>query len=738
MSFVKWLRKNNRKVMTFVVIFCMISFVIGYTGIQILGSFFDPNKQSVAHYDSGSKIKINDLKYAQNELTVLRMLMSENLLASQGVSGMLLAHLLFPDSQLSGEIAAQLKQAAQRGQIQVSVEELDAWFNQQPQRPEELWILLKAEAYKAGYILSNANAKEILRSVIPQMMRADASQVVGQIMSKSNLTEDQVVRIFADLITIVGYANEVINNQAVTLNQIRAMLGRSKERLNADFVKITAEPLIDKSAPLSDADIQKQFEAFKQQTPNNPADGNPFGFGYRLPKRVQVEYMILLMDDVKSQIEAPTAEAMEEYYSRNIERFQTSEPVDPNKPEGEKITHTRSYAESESQIRMTLENDKTSKLANMIFNEIRDMTETGFAEISLEEATAEQLQMAAGDYQASARQLSEKYRIPIAAGKTGWLSPDDFRIDKILNGLSMQQQRARIPLSELVFTAVSDPKQKMRRIGLPTIRIWQNIGPVQGGYYSEEKEKYYPMMTMVRVIGIQEPAVPETVDVEYDTHGVVLADVPQPEKSRFSLKEKVQEDLRLQKAMETAKARAEELAALVQSKNWDEAITGYNQKYAAGGEDPNQPNGQAVKLDSVKEQIRISAAEIAQIRQYIAENPIAAGYLQPRLTTNLLNSRLHDLFKDNAPSTGTIQQVLVLEPAAACYVVKEVVRLPATQEDYLQAKANTAMQLSAQDAAQSALIHFSPQNILARMNFERKEIKQRTVVEEELPMEEPY
>jgi len=733
MNLVKWIRKNRRQVMTFVVIFCMISFVIGYTGLKIISNIFDPNRKAVAHYDGGKVTRI-DLNNANGQLSVLRMLRSEQLLASQGINGPLLAYLLFPDSPFSSGIAEQLKQAAKQGQIQINMDDLESFFNQRQGSPEELWILLKAEAYRTGYVFSDAKAKEILRMIVPQMMQIDAGQLISQIMNKSNLTEDAIFRIFADLLTIVNYANSVMDNEAVTLNQIKAFLGRSQERLDAQYVKIDAEPLVDKAAEISDADIQKQFEAYRQLAPNNPTEDNPFGFGYKLPKRIQVEYMILLTDDIKAQIEEPTSEAMEDFYSQNIERFQTQVPSDPNNPDSEKITQTKTYAEVEPQIRYVIKNDKLTKLSGMIFNEIKDITETGFEDIAFEEATAEQLQMAAGDYPTAAKKISEQYNLPVITGKTGWLSPEGFRQDKILMGLNLQQQNSRIPLSDLTFTTNADPKQQVKRIGLPTIRIWQNIGPVKGGYYAEKENKYYPIMAIVRVIGICNTEVPENIDVEYDTTVATISKDTAPEKTVFSLKEKVKDDLLLQKAVETTKARGEELAALVQEKDWDQAITDYNTKYAkAEGEEENP---QKIKLDNVKQQIRISQADIIKAKRFIQDNPVAAGYMQERLTTNMLNNTLYGLLQEGSASTGVLHKVVLLEPAAACYVVKEVIRKPATINDYLENKANTAMQLNMQSTAELTLVHFNPQNIFKRMDYQyKKETKQEPEVET-VPVEE--
>ena len=717
MSLIKWIRKNNRKIMVFVVIFCMVSFVIGYTGLQIISSVFDTRRQVVAHYNDGQKMRVNDLGSAQTELSILRNLRSDQLTASQGLSGALLSRLIFPESPLANEIPSQLKQAVQQGQLQLSLEELNAYFNQQPERPENLWILLKAEAYKAGTIISTEQAKEALRNIVPQMMGIDAAQLVEQIIGQSNLTEDQIARVFADLLSVLEYAGTVINNETVTLNQVKAFVGRSKERLDAEFVRIPAELFVDETVAVSDDDIQKQFEAFKAFMPYDPTGENPFGFGYRLPKRVQVEYMVIKTDDIKSQIASPTNEAMEDYYSRNIQQFQQQVPIDTNNPNSEKTTVIRPYAEVQREIRQAIENEKVGNLASLIFNEIKNITELGFEKISFDEATVDQLQIAAGDYQAAGQEILKKFQVPVTVGKTGWLSAEDFQQEKILGTLRLQaQQRNSIKLMDLAFIASPDAKQTSRRIGLPTVRLWQNIGPVEG--YAQEEQKFHLLMALVRVIGLEDAAVPETVDVSYDTSGVALLEDPDAQNS-FSLKEIVKEDLLLVKAMETAKARAEEMESLIESKGWDEAVESYNAKYAKDS-DNEESGDQTIQLEKAEKQLRASGMEIAFAKKYIQENPAIAANMQQHLVTDMLNGRFYKLLADGSDSTGAIHQVLAFEPEAAYYVVKEVVRQPATTTDYLDNKANTALQLSIQDTPVSTMIHFAPDNILKRMNYQPK------------------
>jgi len=727
MDFVKWVRKNNRKIMVFVVIFSMVSFVIGSYGIQIIVGLLGGGNATIATYD-GHKIKSRDKLQAQNELKVLQMLMADRLLLSQqaGLSGPLLVHLLFRDSQLTGDMASQLKQAAQQGQLPVGIDTIETFFSEQRERPEIIWTLLKAEAYRAGFVLSTDSARMTLERNIPLLtgQQFSAAQVVGEIIRSTNLSEQQVLRAFADLMSVLSFAGNVMNNQAVTAGQVRADVARTQERLDAEFVRLNATDYVDESAEVSDADLQKQFEAYKSEPANTFTSENPFGFGYKLPKRVQLEYMAVPMDDVRGQIEKPTAEAVENYYSRNIAQFQSQIPSDPNNPESEKVTQTKPFSEVESSIRRMLEEQKITTLANQIFMEARSLTEKEFETINMDEAGAADVQMAAGDYLAAAQQLQEKYKVPVISGKTGLLGPDQFTQRSILNALSMQQRNTYLRLSDLAF-AVTNERPERPRIGLPSIRTWENMGPFSGGFYSETKNKYQRLMVMARVINIAEAQVPESLDLTYDTAGMrIFEDQPETD-TTFSLKEEVKDDVLLQRAMDETRSRAETLAQLVKDQGWDQGVKTYNETY-----DPD------VRVDSLKQQKRMSLAEMAAYRQQMRNNPSFAPRLQMQLAGGMLINELSTLLPAEGESTGTIQQVVAFEPQAASLVVKEVVRQPATTEDYLENKAVTALQLNNAQLTELSFIHFNPKNILERMDYELV-AKDAEEMERSLQQEQP-
>jgi hypothetical protein len=225
-------------------------------------------------------------------------------------------------------------------------------------------------------------------------------------------------------------------------------------------------------------------------------------------------------------------------------------------------------------------------------------------------------------------------------------------------------------------------------------------------------------MALVRVTGIKDAQTAENANVEFKTQGVALFPEQSQQEDTYSLKELVADDIRLINAMNATNGRAMELVTWIDDKGWDDAITAYNDKYAAA--DPNDPDNQRIELTEVKQQLRVSQAEIELAKRVMLQNPASAQYIQRELTNGMLTNQLYDLLDEDAESTGTIQTVLTFEPKRACIVVKEVKRQPATMQDYLDSKAQTAVQLNGAQMPTLALEHFNNENIVKRMNFEPK------------------
>ena len=106
----------------------------------------------------------------------------------------------------------------------------------------------------------------------------------------------------------------------VTTSQVRHMASREGETLDAEFVQLEASAFADKQQTPSEEAMLRQFNQYKENIPGDVSEANPFGFGYKLPNRVQLDYIALKLSDVAAIIKQPTQEDAEQYYQQNRAR----------------------------------------------------------------------------------------------------------------------------------------------------------------------------------------------------------------------------------------------------------------------------------------------------------------------------------------------------------------------------------------------------------------------------------
>lgn len=725
MQWIKWVRKNRQSVMTVAVIVLMIAFVGGYGLEELLMRLGHGGNQTIGTYNDGVKITSLDVQNARQELEILKAIMADQLLFSKttpmgspDINSQMLGYLLFSDSQIAGRLRLQLRQIAQSGRIPLTTAQVDDFFAQDTERPEIVWTLLSAEAKQAGIVISNEQGTAVLRQVIPQMTenRFDAGIVLRSAASQIKVEPAQIITTFGKLLAIMKWSDMVCDNESVTLPQIQSTIGRTMERIDVDFVKFPADWFVDTASKPTDEQINAHFEAFKATLPGQVSEQNPFGFGYMLPHRVQMEYFVILSEDVKKQTEKPTAEAMENYYSSNIERYRSETPVDPNTPDGEKITRTQSFAEVSSSIYRSIENERTEKLMQLMMKDAKDWLDEEIIKLDMEKATTQQIQQASGDYSQVAAKITEKYKVPVFVGRTGLLGLSDFASDDCLRGLQVMHSGLPMQLSDAVFSVSTEEVPQKSKIGVYIPRMWENIGPMDGGYYSEKEAKYMPIKAICRVIDVRKAAPAESADTQYNTAGVVF-DKAQADQQVFNLKKQIVEDLQKQNAMAAAGAKAEEFKQMITSGDWDKALEQYNAKYAP--KDPNKVTGDAFRrlaVTPLQRQLLASDSDIARMRQMMQSNPSNAGYMQDMITGNMLNAKFFALLGDKE-ETGVISETIEFKPGKAWYVTKNIKRQPATKEDYVERKGFASLQVNFSDSAGLGLVHFNPQNIRKRMNY---------------------
>ncbi len=88
-------------------------------------------------------------------------------------------------------------------------------------------------------------------------------------------------------------------------------------RVSGDVVVITADTFLDQTPAPTGQEVQALYEQYKDALPGR---GEPYGFGYRVPDRVKLEYLTIPMDDARQTIKVSEADALS-HYRQYPERF---------------------------------------------------------------------------------------------------------------------------------------------------------------------------------------------------------------------------------------------------------------------------------------------------------------------------------------------------------------------------------------------------------------------------------
>ena len=262
MNLVKLIRKNMTKLMAVFVILIMVAFIMPglLQKLSMPGSRGNP---VMANYANSGKITGRDIAAASEKLRILRGLYADQFLLRQNdFKSIFLGQLLFPEFSQAAAVSDNLKMTVMRNRLNINPARIDEFFAQARSRSEIFWILLKAEAESFGCGVSIESAGRILQSLIPQLTEgnAQAADLVNALVANRSVTEDQVLKTFADLLAISMYCRISTSCENITTAQLQNTFARTSEKINAEFVALDASLFVDDQAEPGEDELQKHFD----------------------------------------------------------------------------------------------------------------------------------------------------------------------------------------------------------------------------------------------------------------------------------------------------------------------------------------------------------------------------------------------------------------------------------------------------------------------------------------------
>lgn len=262
----------------------------------------------------------------------------------------------------------------------------------------------------------------------------------------------------------------------------------SQVRITA--LSVDADRYTQRVGEIEDAALIDHFERYKDDL---PGQGKPYGFGYRFPDRVKLEYLAIPLERVKRAVRVEESEALQ-YYDTHLDEFRVETPpapevsdADAGKSDGEMSSQkrgssTRPYAAVRGRIMDQLKNkramelcEKMMKSARAILREnVQKWPEEGGYVVVPEDWTGVALEEAAGRLQAEFGVLPDVQRLAdrwltgpdlaqlpgIGKSRTedqrGWpfavyaLSAKELRQSEQGNPLAAYRLQARLPSVPLI------------------------------------------------------------------------------------------------------------------------------------------------------------------------------------------------------------------------------------------------------------------------------------------------
>jgi len=724
MNPIKWLRRNNARIMAVVVVLLMVAFT-GDQFLRQLGQRRVGGLGSTVAYIGDKKIRYADLYAARSELEVLRSLRAGMLLANlPDMKAIVLEELLFSEQRASPEIISHIEKTIAENRYKISTRQINEIYKHS-YGSDIYWLVLKTEAEQAGVRVSREYAGNLLGKMIPRLFRDETyAEMISSLMNQRGVPEDEVLDTFSKLLAVLEYARLMTSNEDVTVSQAMHDTSWLGEAISTEYVKCGATAFAAGQSEPTEQALAEQFDKFKAVLSGTITDANSYGFGYKLPDRVQLEYAAVRRDDIASIITAPTEEDAEDYYQRHLKQFTTSVSSDPNDPNSEPVEQTKSYVEVAKVISDSLLNEKINTMAEKILQEAKTISEAKLEGLDIQKLSDEQIKTSVGSYTAAAEQLSKKYKINVYSGTTGTLSATDIRRDKTLGMLYLKNPGySAVALPQIVFSVDPINSAELGASDISKPRIYESIGPV--------RDMQGKTMMIVRIIKAEKSAEPESLNQTYSIKTVDFEQDPNVSKKEiFSVREKVTEDLKKLAAMNTAKVKAEELVKLAVGKSWQSAADEFNKLYGRQSK-VEEPEPNAFRLQKLTDLSRISREMLETMAVQSEGDPAYQDIINIDMAESLFREQLYSLVPADSNTVKTVPLIMEFKPYMGYYAVKSITVRRLSQEEYERVKAEQFFKANYIQSQNLAAVHFNPENILKRMNFRMVEkIQERSEANE--------
>ncbi|NIA07531.1 MAG: hypothetical protein GWP14_07845, partial [Actinobacteria bacterium] len=287
---------------------------------------------------------------------------------------------------------------------------------------------------------------------------------------------------------VLGKPTEIEQGQGRRVRDFRSTLGLAqpsekelelifrnrREMLDVEYVTLPAWRYASRVQPASEAEIIAQFETYKDQYPGTT--DNEFGFGYKQPILIQIEYIKADIKKIMAGLEEPAPAVLAEYYEKNKQAYalptqdkadKQNESVSEEGQNTEPVKQYKPFEEVYEALKNNWLKEKARETALSMMAKARSLSGQRWDELKKEQKETSlnlaKLYPYAGDQGESlVGELAKEFKVVPNYKRTGWLDPSQAeRLAGI--GRSYADGQQLVGFMALAFSArQSSPYQEDR------------------------------------------------------------------------------------------------------------------------------------------------------------------------------------------------------------------------------------------------------------------------------------
>lgn len=235
------------------------------------------------------------------------------------------------------------------------------------------WFMLAEEAERAGVQVSDVAIESFIAEV-DTMLAANGG--IDSLRQSRNIGIPQIRHALQRNMAINQNASRVMETALPSEPQVRQYVLDTQDKVSVKMAVFSAENFVDEDKPVTEAELQAQFDAYRDVLPGE----SEAGFGYKFPDRVTIQYVVVEPGAIQSDL-AVSSEEVIDYWKENKTKYTKNVkvplPVDPTTTQPAEPTmitekQQMQFSEARASIESELRNAKAKRVGRQAINRIVD------------------------------------------------------------------------------------------------------------------------------------------------------------------------------------------------------------------------------------------------------------------------------------------------------------------------------------------------------------------------------